>query len=329
MQFRNLGLLALVAAVVFTGCQTGDVNGRPPDDREEPSAGSGGAGAAGASAGRPGQVVQGGSGGSGAAAGASSPGGSGGAAGTPAAVAGNAGVSPDAGIIVDARRADDVGVADGASMPCSAVTFCEDFEAMATLDRRRWTKVETSGGNSVAVVADRVAHGTRAVRFHAEANTENAMMWLTNAPAALRAHHWGRAYFYVAPAPPQGHTALFTAGTLNGYPFGDDHLEISSNNNSWQLGAWGRAGETIAAGGRIPLARWACLEWEFEVTKGFIAVYVDGQRSFSFAAGGGKVPAFTDLGFGFRSWHPASNDIDLWMDDIALHPSRIGCLTPP
>jgi hypothetical protein len=51
----------------------------------------------------------------------------------------------------------------------------------------------------------------------------------------LRQHLWGRAYFLVTPEPPEGHTAFVTAGTVDGYPYSDDHLEISGYNNAWQL----------------------------------------------------------------------------------------------
>jgi hypothetical protein len=131
--------------------------------------------------------------------------------------------------------------------------------------------------------------------------------------------------FEIDPGPPEGHTAFFTAGTLQGYPYNDDQLQVGTVSGGWQLSSWGRNGESIGAGGKVPVKRWACLEWEVDTANGGIAVYIDGVKNFSFSTGSGHVAAFTDLGFGFRTWHPAGNPIDIWLDDVAVHTDRIGC----
>jgi hypothetical protein len=204
--------------------------------------------------------------------------------------------------------------------------FCEDFESSATINTKVWT-VRKDGGNTVAIDAAKPAHGKNAVKFHASAQSGLAMIFAKLASSEVRQHLWGRAYFLVTPEPPEGHTAFVTAGTMDGYPYSDDHQEIAGYNNSWQLGFWGD-GEIISAGGKIPLKTWACIEWEMNNDVGNMTVYVNGTRSHA-GAGYGRnkiATGFTDVAFGFRSWHPANYDVDISMDDIAIDKARVGCL---
>jgi len=204
--------------------------------------------------------------------------------------------------------------------------FCEDFETSEAIDPKVWT-VRKDNKNAVTLDTANVAHGKRSVKFHAAANSRLAMIFAKLVSPDLRQHLWGRAYFLVTPQPPAGHTAFVTAGTMDGYPFSDDHQEISGYYNSWQLGFWGN-GEIISAGGKIPLKTWACIEWEMNNDAGNLTVYVNGTKS-HVGAGYGKnkiATGFTDVAFGFRSWHPANHDVDISMDDIAIDKIRVGCL---
>ena len=204
--------------------------------------------------------------------------------------------------------------------------FCEDFESSATLNTKLWT-VRKDASNTVGIETTNPAHGKHAVKFHANANSRLAMIFAKLTSADVRQRLWGRAYFLVTPMPPAGHTAFVTAGTMDGYPFSDDHLEVAGYNNSWQLGFWGN-GQIISAGGKIPLKKWACIEWEMNNEIGNMTVYVNGMRSHA-GAGYGRnkiATGFTDVAFGFRSWHPANFDIDITMDDIAIDKTRVGCL---
>jgi hypothetical protein len=231
--------------------------------------------------------------------------------------------NPDAGLPSPSKDASAVDV--GKPVGTCPFLFCEDFESSATLTKV-WT-VRKDASNTVGIETANAAHGKHAVKFHAGANSGLAMIFAKLTPSELRQRLWGRAYFLVTPMPPAGHTAFVTAGTMDGYPYSDDHQEIAGYNNSWQLGFWGD-GEIISAGGKIPLKMWACIEWEMNNEIGNMTVYVNGTRSHA-GAGYGRnkiATGFTDVAFGFRSWHPANFDVDITMDDIAIDKTRVGCL---
>jgi hypothetical protein len=232
----------------------------------------------------------------------------------------------------DAARLTEVGAEAGDAS--SSPLFFEDFER-GTLDPAVWA-TQYNGGQSGAVVQTaNAAHGKYAVQFHANPNVVSYDFIITkNAPAALRGHHFGRAYFYVSPKPPAEHTEFLFAGTA-GFPK-LKYLEVASIGTAWQLTYVDLTGaaavESYASGGSIPLARWFCLEWEFNDTPNQATVLVDGQPSFAFGSiasngkNSGLVGGFADFGFGYYAWHPATYAFDVYYDDIVLDITRVGCL---
>ena len=40
----------------------------------------------------------------------------------------------------------------------------------------------------------------------------------------------------------------------------------------------------------------------------------------------GQVGGFSEFGFGYYAWHPATTPFDLYYDDIVLDTKRVGCL---
>jgi hypothetical protein len=223
--------------------------------------------------------------------------------------------------------------AAGASVGCSGV-FCEDFES-GSLNPAVWN-TETSGGQTVTVESTVTAHGKYAAQFHAKPNLESYDFIITkNAPAALRGHHFGRAYFNVSPKPPAEHTEFLFAGTA-GFPK-LKYLEVAGIGAAWQLTYVDLVGggESYASGGDAPDARWLCLEWEFNDTPDQITVFVDGVQSYSRNSitfdnqSSGLVGGFSDFGFGYYAWHPASYAFDIYYDDIVLDTKRVGCLASP
>ncbi|MGD0675861.1 MAG: hypothetical protein ABSC94_10610 [Polyangiaceae bacterium] len=234
---------------------------------------------------------------------------------------------------------DEPSQADGPQGPeadggCPGV-FCEDFEKGA-IDPTVWN-VQTSDGQTVTVETAVVAHGRYAAQFHANPNVESYDFIITkNAPAALVGHHYGRAYFNVTPEPPPEHTEFLFAGTA-GFPH-LKYLEVSGVGAAWQLtyvDLVGGTGESFASGGSLPHATWFCLEWEFNDTPDQATVYVDGGESYSRSTitydgqSTGLVGGFTDFGFGYYDWHPASYPFDIYYDDIVLDTKRVGCIVEP
>ncbi|HVT09748.1 MAG TPA: hypothetical protein VHO67_19940, partial [Polyangia bacterium] len=233
-------------------------------------------------------------------------------------------------------RATDGGADRGSAARCAGL-FCEDFE-QGTIDPAIWdVKIDgTQAAPDVVSQPALVAHGKYAAHFHARPNVVSYDFIITkNPPAALKGHHFGRAYFMVTPMPPTNHTEYVFAGTT-GFPK-LKYLEVASAAPLvWQLTyvdlASPATGEDYHSGGKVPVAKWFCMEWEFDDAPDRAAVYVDGtqafaQNAFTFnGASSGLVGGFAAFGFGYYAWHPATYDFDVYYDDIVLDTKRVGCI---
>ena len=133
-----------------------------------------------------------------------------------------------------------------------------------------------------------------------------------------------------------GHTAIVVGGAYDGYPWEDDHLELTtSESGDWGLLMWsGSDGESGIDGGAILTGQWACVEWEFNDEPDAINVWVDGVPIAAAAPedlalmgqSSGLVGGFDTLQLGLRSWHSPDFAMELDIDDVAIDIDRIGCL---
>lgn len=220
----------------------------------------------------------------------------------------------------------------------SSPLFSEDFES-GTLNKEIWSQ-EITGKNIIKVQSDKVAHGKYALQVQCPVVSNRTWAFITTSklPEALRQHHFGRAYMYIAPAAPVRHTILITSGT-SGFPR-NKYQEVATANTRWQLTYVnqmpGASEEDYHSAGAMPNNRWFCLEWEFNDHPNHSAMWVDGQpifeTDFVSKANGAKtdlVGGFTDYAFGFRLWGDALAPFDLYFDDIALDTHRIGAIDSP
>jgi hypothetical protein len=321
----GLSILLAVAVSAAGGCATRAADGPPFGDASSEGGPPGGSGGA----------VDGGAPGSFDAAASSD----GGDASLDAAATEASPAAPDASDDVGGPAADAAaaGSNDGGSAESAtgcAGLFCEDFEKGA-IDPTIWS-VQANGGQTVTVQTKVVAHGKYAAQFHANPNITSYDFIITkDAPAALRGHHFGRAYFNVMPKPPAEHTEFLFAGT-GGFPK-LKYLEVAGIGTEWQLTYVDLigGGESYASGGNAPDAQWICLEWEFNDTPDQATVFVNGVQSYArdsivfMGQTTGLVGGFTDFGFGYYAWHPASYAFDIYYDDIVLNTTRVGCLAAP
>jgi hypothetical protein len=85
----------------------------------------------------------------------------------------------------------------------------------------------------------------------------------------------------------------------------------------------------------IPEDRWACWEWLYDGTNNVIEFYIDGQLQARVASKGQgcvdgtdsvwDAPTFTRLRMGFVNYQSKAETTQVWMDDFAAGPARIGC----
>jgi hypothetical protein len=95
---------------------------------------------------------------------------------------------------------------------------------------------------------------------------------------------------------------------------------------------------------RMPVQRWTCVEWRFAVATNELELWIDGNEvnevNDVHVVGRGEgcladdlggqwlaPPAFTALHLGWESYQTSTNDRNLWVDDVALGASRVGCPT--
>jgi hypothetical protein len=90
---------------------------------------------------------------------------------------------------------------------------------------------------------------------------------------------------------------------------------------------------------QLPVRRWACVEWHMEVATQRMEFWLDGKPVTQVQGGAGPgacrgqdldaewraPPRFDSLYIGFERYADSVNDQNLWIDDVALAKSRIGC----
>lgn len=91
---------------------------------------------------------------------------------------------------------------------------------------------------------------------------------------------------------------------------------------------------------RLPIRRWACVEWHFAVATQELQFWLDGDNvahvvgkgDTSSSCGGNDLhgewrapPVFNSLYMGFERYADSANDQHLWIDDVQLSKQRVGC----
>jgi len=160
-----------------------------------------------------------------------------------------------------------------------------------------------------------------------------AMVWLDAAPQALPG------------APPVHWTLLQGEGRS-----ADDRF-----NSIYRLGLEERGGTQLMANFEttppettdcrrqskieLPVKRWTCVEWRFDVAANALEFWLDGKRVTRVAgradatscrgndlAGEWRAPPrFDSFYLGLERYADSANDQDLWIDDVELSTRRVGC----
>jgi hypothetical protein len=91
---------------------------------------------------------------------------------------------------------------------------------------------------------------------------------------------------------------------------------------------------------KLPVRRWACVEWHLDVATQRLEFWIDGARVASIKDRGDSTttckgndlkgewrapPRFDSFYIGFERYADSANDQDLWIDDVSIELQRIGC----
>jgi hypothetical protein len=252
----------------------------------------------------------------------------------------------------------------GETCPAPAL-LCEGFEddVLGQPPGAPWRDETGSSGASVRVDAVHAFRGERAAHVLAPkgAAYRRGYFAIHQSPVfpAAGAEMYGRAMMWLDAAPttaagkPDVHWT-FVQGegrsrddTFNSlYRYGGQHqqgLGLMANfettppkhSDCWQHSA-----------SRMPVQRWACIEWHFAVANNEMEFWLDGKelsdlRVVDRGSGpetgclgndlGGQwlaPPAFQSLYLGWERYQEPENDQNLWIDEIVISKQRVGCPAP-
>ncbi len=245
---------------------------------------------------------------------------------------GRAGVAGDMG--VDRAGAD-------AASGCVTAKICDDFESYVPGGSIAPWKANVSGG-TVAVDGVHAYSGKAAAHIHATpGGNHRAQLVRAGAPLfpADGNAFWGRMMVYATNFPQKSDTedknVHFDVIQADGAQLSDGQYRIAGMGNF--LLNYEPHDCYYGTNKPIPENRWACWEWLYDGAKNTIDFYVDGVlQAHLMDMGQGCVdntksiwaaPQFSNLRLGWINYQSMSQTVDMWLDDVAAGPARIGCGT--
>lgn len=318
MLAERRSILAMCAVLAISGACNDQISSNEPPVLGAGTAGkgNGGAGAGGAAAasgGVGGSAVAGSSGGTG---GANQPDGSAGSSGSSSGF--------------------DSGAAGG-PVACKSPNVCDDFEAYVFgKGFGPWQQNGTSG--TLSIDRTHVFSGQQAVFFEVQAGAnQRVQLQRKGAPLFPASNNafWGRVMVWA-------HNLPGKSDTENKNVHYDVIQASGATPGEYRIAGMGSVLLNYephdcyyGTNKIIPEDRWACWEWLYDGTNDVIEFYIDGQLQARVASKGqGCVdgtdsvwvaPVFDELRIGFVNYQSKPEPTELWMDDFAAGPSRIGC----
>jgi hypothetical protein len=246
------------------------------------------------------------------------------------------------------------------SCPANAL-FCDDFEddALGQFPGAPWQN-QTGSGATAQVDGVQSFSGSKAVHVSAPAGQAyrrgyfSLQQGSSNIFPAASDEMFGRAMFFLDATPNAvvhwtliqaegraadgGHDAYYRYG---GQQQGGAGLMANyETNNGVSTDCYAHSAT------RMPVQRWACVEWHFRVATNEMQMYLDGNEVTDMhvtnrptSAGSGCLgngvngqwlapPAFTTLHLGFERYQQPTNAQNLWVDDVVVSTERVGCPAP-
>ena len=251
----------------------------------------------------------------------------------------------------------DSGSGVDAGDPCAGSFFCDDFEAYAAgaAPGKPWAVTESGG--KVAVDGAHVHSGKNAVKLAANAagGYRSVMLNLANASflPPTPNHLFGRMRFWLDSSPttdvhwtfidalgktPGGYHALYRYGGQTPAAAGNTLMANYDTPDSYDSPPVGPGSDCwLHSATVVPVARWACAEWEFDGPNDTMRFWLDGQPIADLTMSGTgqgcvnqpdtfrwTAPTFERVDLGWESYQ-ADDARTLWIDDVALGKARLGC----
>ena len=242
------------------------------------------------------------------------------------------------------------------------VLFADGFEAHAPgqLPGAPWSEATFKSGAVITVDAEHSFSGRQAMHVYTPRGARYRRGYMAihlEAPVpGAQPGMFGRAMVFLEEAP----TALPGAPPVHWTLLqGEGRSADDRYNSIYRLGAEGKGGTQLMAnfettppvttdckvnsGRTLPVRRWTCVEWHMEVASNEMQFWLDGRKVVR-VAGRSKAantcrgndlqgewlapPKFDSFYIGFERYADSANDQNLWIDDVALSKTRVGCSTP-
>jgi polysaccharide lyase-like protein len=240
----------------------------------------------------------------------------------------------------------------GALCPDSAV-FCDDFETdtVGQVPGAPW-RASVNGG-TVNVDSTRAFSGANAVLARAPLGAAYRRAYFAVDAASFPGatlEMYGRAMMYLDQisnadshwtfVQGEGRSADNTHNAL--YRYGGQHengAQLMANYETTDgvaTDCWDHSASKLSAGA------WSCVEWRFVVATNEMQFWLNGTElsdihvtGMGEGCGGNALngqwtapPDFDTLYLGWEHYQVAANDINLWVDDVAVSTERVGCPAP-
>jgi hypothetical protein len=246
--------------------------------------------------------------------------------------------------------------------PCADranLLFADDFEAHTRGEHpvAPWSEATFKSGAVITVDAEHAFSGQQALHVFTPRGARYrrgyvAIHLKSPVPDAMSGMY-GRAMVFLDAAPipltgaPPVHWTLLQ---------GEGRSADDRYNSIYRLGVEGKDGTQLMANFEttppvttdckrqstltLPVRRWTCVEWQFEVASNEMRYWRDGREIVHVAGRVVKAnacrgndlqgewlapPKFDSFYIGFERYADSANDQHLWLDDVAISKQRVGC----
>jgi hypothetical protein len=220
-----------------------------------------------------------------------------------------------------------------------------------------WKEESYGSGAIIRIDSGHVFRGAKALHIHnprgAKYRRGYMAIHLARPLPELTSRMYGRAMFWLDAAPkplpgaPPVHWTLLQ---------GEGRSADDKYNSIYRLGVEGTDGLGLIANFettppvttdckqgsalKLPVKRWACVEWRLDVTTQELEFWLDGSRIAHVRGRGDATasckgndlegewkapPKFDSFYIGFERYADSANDQDLWIDEVLLDQERVGC----
>ena len=226
--------------------------------------------------------------------------------------------------------------------------FCENFESFTgtSATSSEWS-IESNA--ATASIDNTHAFGNRALHL---ATTNNGMAFLVpNTFSPQGNSFYGRMRLWVDAFPTQPDYAHFTmveaSGSNSGTlvrPVGGQYIPGKANDTPlWGVGSdGGSTGDWTAWQETTPTAggQWICMEWQMDASNNAVNIWIDGVAKpelsvsthdygtqYTDTTNAFTFPSFNKIRLGWQLYQGGSTppNFDIWLDDLALGSTRVGC----